>query len=928
MKQLIFSVSLQLFALLGLAQSHVSGLIQEEGDHIALIGAHVTLQQPSTNLNRATISDSTGRFLFEQVPAGEYQLTITYVGYQDFHTSFTVSDVDLNLGLLSLKEGVELSEIEVVEQVLPVQQRGDTTVLKAEAYKTLPDASAEALIEKMPTVVVDNGKVQAQGEDVKQVLVDGKPFFGNDPTAALRNLPAEIIDKIEIFDRQSEQSQFTGFEDGETSKTINIITKKDMRNGQFGKLYAGYGYEDRYEAGGNVNFFNGDQRISLIAMSNNINQQNFSSEDLLGVVGESGNRRRGRGPGGGGNRGGGGGSASDFLVGQQAGISQTHAAGINFSDQWGKQVEVHASYFFNRSDNTSEQLVNQPFFSTEGNEERYIEEGLTQSTNVNHRFSAELDYTINERNSLDWQPRLSLQTNNGLESVLGQTNLANTSLSQSDNRFSADLSTLNFSNDLTWKHNFEKRRRTFSIRLTSGLAPKMGSNSLFSENRFQDSISLTTFLDQQSTLDLNSWNASANLNYTEPMGKKGMLMLSYRSSFQQEESAKETFDFNEATAEYDLFNQELSNIFSNDYWTQSVGAGYTFRSGDWRLMARANVQYASLLNEQEAPFANSYENTFLNVLPMVMLRYSKSRTENLRLFYRSNTQLPAISQLQNVLDNSNPLQWKLGNPELAQSFGHSLFARYTKTNTEKSTIFFALLGGTYTNDYVASSTYLAGSDHPIFAEYAVQPGAQLSLPVNLDGQWSTRALLTYGFPVAPIKSNLNIDLSGNFSRTPGLVNEVLNNANSTNTGLGLTLSSNISERIDFTLSSRSSYNTVRNNLQTSTSTHFFNQNSRLKLDWIIAKGFVFRTQLTHQFFDGFGDAFTQNYLLWNMSIGKKLLKNDRAEISLSVFDLLNQNTDLERNVTETFIQDVQTNVLQRYVLLSFRYDVRNFGKEG
>ncbi|MBY5958623.1 TonB-dependent receptor family protein [Membranicola marinus] len=907
------------------------GLISDENQE-PLVAANVVVVHTNTAKVHTATTDIDGGFRMDDLPKGAYLVEVTYVGFQKLVRQIEVDAASVDLGILRMKPGVELDELTIEGEVVPVQLRGDTSVYDAAAYKTLPDANAEDLIAKMPTVVLQDGKVQTQGEDVKKVLVDGKPFFGNDPTAALRNLPSEVIDKIEIFDQQSEQANFTGFEDGETSKTINIVTKASMRNGQFGKIQGGYGYEDKYQAGGNLNIFNGDQRISLIGMSNNVNQQNFSTEDLLGVVGSSGNSRGGRGgrgsgggPGGGGRgRGGSGSSTSDFMVGQQGGITNTTAAGINFSDQWGDKTEVTASYFFNKGDNTTKQLLSQQFFGEQGNNEMYSEDNLSQSTNYNHRFSAKVDYTINENNSLNWRPGISLQTNKGIQSVFGQTMQAQDLLSQSDYDFTADLSALNFNNDLTWKHKFNKPRRTFSVRINSGYAPRKGSSYLYSENIFQDNIGIPSILDQYASLDNSSWNASANLQFTEPIGEKAMLMMNYRSSYQQEESHKETYDMDEGSEEYDLFNPDLSNVFSNDYVTQSLGTGYNYRSGDFSMMSRAGLQYANLLNEQRVPMVNTYENSYWNVLPMAMLRYKFSRSENLRLMYRTSTQLPSIDQLQNVLNNSNPLQLTVGNPDLNQSYNHSLFARYTKTNTEKSSVFFAMVGGSLTNDYIANSTFLAADQHPILDQYDVEKGAQLTLPVNLDGQWNIRSFLTYGFPLRPLQSNLNIDLTGGFIRSPGLVNEELNYSDNTNVGIGLTLGSNFSERVDFTLSSRSNFNTVQNTLQEALSTDYFNQSTRLKFDWVLGNGIVFRTDATHQFYSGLDDSFDQNYLLWNMSIGKKLFKNDRGEISLGVFDLLNQNNSLTRQVTETFIEDVQTNVLQQYLMLSFKMDIRHF----
>lgn len=920
-KKIIIGIFLQLVAILGFAQSAtVSGIIMDAKENIPLIGTHIFLK--NAGVDQQAISDYEGKFQFENVPKGNYQLGITYIGYQAFSKVVQVNEGAINLGNLFMQEGIDLQEIQVVEKVLPVIQLEDTTQFNANAYKTLADADASDLIEKMPTVVVDNGKIQAQGEDVKKVLVDGKPFFGNDPTAALKNLPAEVIDKIQIYDEQSDQAQFTGFDDGETSKTINIITKPNMRSGQFGKIYAGYGYEDKYQAGGNLNIFNGDQRISIIGLSNNINQQNFSTEDLLGVVGSSGTGRRGGGGGKGGGpagRGGGqsGASTSDFLVSQQGGITASDAFGINFSDKWGDKLDVSASYFFNQSDNTTEQILSQQYFDAEGLTDLYSEESLAQSTNLNHRFTGVFDYKINENNSIIWRPNASWQGNNGQESVFGQTLLNSNILNQTESDFLADLSTLNLNNSLLWRHKFPKEGRTLSVDLTSGYAPKEGESYLLSDNLFEAE---TTRLDQFSSLDNNKWSLASNIQYTEPINEKSQLMLNYKASYQQEESTKETFDFEEATQGYNLFNEDLSNVFSNDYLSQSLGGGYRYKSGNWRLMTRANVQWAELLTEQSLPYQATTENDFLNVLPMAMLSYRPSRAENFRLMYRTSTELPSIDQLQNVVDNSNPLQLSAGNPNLLQAYQHSLMGRYSKTNTEKSSVFFAMLSGSLTNNYMANSTYFSAADY----DPTLEENVQISIPVNLDGYYNLRSFVTYGFPVTPIKSNLNIDFTANHTHTPGLINEEMNYANNSNTGIGLTLSSNISERVDFTISSRSNFNFVENTLQSASNSNYLNQKTKLKFGWVLGDGFVFRTDVTHDYYDGLAEDFDQNYVLWNLSVGKKIFKNDRGEISLTVFDLLNQNNALSRNITEVYTEDIQTNVLQQYAMLSFKYDLRHF----
>ncbi|WP_367391731.1 outer membrane beta-barrel protein [Lewinella sp. LCG006] len=929
MKPILFALLSLFVTTIATAQNFpVEGRITDAANGGVLPGAHVVLVGENNSNTLATITNERGVFRFDAVSKGAYQLSVSFIGFQEIRREIIVNDRALDLGVLSLQEGVELEEIQVTEKVLPVIQMGDTTQFNADAYKILPDASAEDLIEKMPTVNLEGGKIQAQGEDVKQVLVDGKPFFGSDPAAALHNLPAEVIDKIQIFDQQSDQAQFTGFDDGEVSKTINIITKTEMRNGTFGKVYAGYGYEDKYQAGGNINFFSGDQRISLLGLSNNINQQNFSSEDLLGVVSSSGGSRGGGRRGGGRGRGrdGNSGNANDFLVAQQGGITSANAFGVNFSDKWGEKIELSASYFFNTSMNNATQLTRQQFFDTEGINEFYTEESRATSTNTNHRFAGRLNYDVNPQNSIIWQPKLSWQSNNGVETLLGQTLLNDNLLSQTDLDFNADLAAMNWSNSLLWRHKFAKRGRTFSVNVNAGYAPKEGENFLFSENIFTTPSPDSTSLQQQSTLDLNSWNMAANFQYTEPLGKNSMLTFNYRTSYQQEESDKETRDFDEATQDYDLLNTGLSNLYSNDYYTQQLGGGYNFRQGDLSITTRANVQQANLIGEQVFPFENSSERTFLNVLPLLRLRYQFSKTENFNLSYRASTQLPSTDQLQEVIDNSNPLQLTIGNANLVQAYQHSMNARYSKTNTEKSSVLFVLLRGGYTNNYLGKSTYLGTStnDFPVLVENNVAAGSQLTQTVNLDGYWNLRSLVTYGFPLAVIKSNINLDFSTDYVKTPGMVNEALNYSSNTSYGIGFTLSSNISEQVDFTVSSRSRYNVATNSLQTQSNNNYLNQSTRLKLAWILGNGLVFRTDLTHQFYQGLADDFDQNYLLWNMSIGKKIFESQRGEISLSVFDLLKQNNSLSRTITETYTQDLQTNVLQQYFMLNFKYDLRQF----
>ena len=915
-----------LFPILTTAQTYsVRGTIIDQEKQITLPGAHIKLSSMA-QADKTTVSDERGNFTLKGLPNGDYQLIVSFLGFEDYTKNLSIDSQDIFLSKLTLiSTATELEEVEVIEKTPPAVQLGDTTQFNSNAYKTNPDATAEDLIKKMPGIEVENGKVQAQGEEVKEVLVDGRPFFGKDPSAALRNLPAEVIQSIQVFDQKSDQSQFTGFEDGETTKAINIVTRPNMRNGQFGNIYAGYGYEDKYQAGGTINFFNQDQRISLIAQSNNLNIQNFSSEDLLGVVGNSGGgRRRGRGRG---NQGGSN-SVNDFLVNQSGGISKTHAFGLNYNDKWGEKAEFNGSYFFNQSENIANTLLNRQYIDGASISQVYDETSLNKSNNTNHRMSGRINLKFNDQHSIIIRPNLSVQLNDGSAQTDAQTLDQGTSINATDNQYQSDLSGANLSNSLLWRYRMKKPRRTLSLNLQTTYKSDDGESLLYSLNDFliRGNLSSDT-LNQEAQLDVKGWTYQSNLSYTEPVGKSGMLSFTLGSSYQTDESDKEVFDFSENSQAFDLFNSNLSNVFSNKYLTQRAGISYNIRKGrKSNLMFRTTFQWAHLKNEQEFPLLANTKQNFYNLLPMAVYRHRISRQKNLRISYRSRTNLPSISQLQNVVDNSNPLQLAVGNPSLEQSNQHSLFLRYNATNPDKSTVFYLRFGGEYGFKYIANATYLANSDHPIFADPAIQEGAQVSQPVNLDGYLSLRSFVTYGFPLNFLKSNLNSTFSLSHTRTPGLINDELNYSNNTATGIRWVLSSNISKNLDFTISSKSNINFLTYSLQGQENNNSFNQNSSINLTWIFWKGLVFRSNFSHQYYGGLSEEVDDNYLLWNMELGKKIFKNQRGELKLSVFDLLQQNTSINRITTDVYFEDQETDVLQRYFMLSFVYQLRHFGQ--
>ena len=894
----------------------ITGTLIDNETKEPLSGAHLQLLKLSDSTLTDHISDAFGKFSIERVKKGNYILEVSYIGFDNLKKELSVNG-DLELGSLALvSTTIQMEGVEVKGESIMAVQKGDTTQFNAAAFKTNPDATTQDLLKKIPGVRVENGQVQAQGEQVQEVLVNGKPFFGNDPRTALQNIPADVVDQVQIFDQQSEQAKFTGFSTGETSKTINIITRRNMNNGSFGRFYGGMGDQGVYKVGGNYNKFKGDTKISLLGMSNNINQQNFSSEDLSGVM---------AGSGGGGRRGSwrGGGAARDFLVGQQNGIITTHALGVNYNDKWGNKVDVSGSYFFNNTLNDAFVITNRQFIEeTSEINPVYAERSTTQSNNTNHRFNLRLDYKINDQTSILYTPRLSFQTNDGNNQIIGGTSIGNLFVNSSDYDFNADLNSMNFSNELLIRHKLKKEGRTLSLRITGGNNTNNGNSYLLSEVIGQ--IQSDT-LDQLSRLNSGAWNIGTDLSYTEPLGEKSMLQLSYRMNASFDDSDKKTFDYYVINNDYSDFNSYLSNVFTSDYIYHRFGSSYRLNGEKSNFNIELEGQIANLDNLQSFPLEDNIQRNFINILPSFSYRYNLSRTQNLRVFYRTSTNPPSLTQLQEVIDNSNPLRLTTGNPNLKQQYQHRLFTRYSNSNVEKSTFFFAFLSGSYTSNYIANNTYLARQDTLLTGSILLQQGGQLIKPINMEeASWNVRAYFTYGMPLRFIKSNINLTSSINYSQNPGIINERVNLANTVGITLGTSLNSNISEKVDFNIGTNLNINTVSNSVNSRLDNTYYIHTTNLGLNWIFGKGFVFRTDLFHNSYNGLEETFNQNYLLVNMGIGKKFLKDQRGELRLDIFDLLNQNTSISRNVTEVYLEDVQSAVLQQYFMLSFTFNLRKF----
>ncbi|MCH7398843.1 outer membrane beta-barrel protein [Belliella sp. DSM 107340] len=888
------------------------GKVIEGGTKLPMIGANVLVKTVTDSVLTSTVTDIDGNFEVSRPWIPDVKVEISFLGFEKFSKQMGRAD-GLDLGIIALNEDSKLlGEVVIEGQIVVGEQKGDTTSFNAAAFKTRENADAEDLIRKLPGVTIQNGQIQARGENVQKVLVDGREFFGNDPFLAMRNLPADVVDRVEILDQRSDQARLTGFDDGNYARTINIVTRGDRRQGTFGRLYAGYGTDERYSAGGSLNFFNGDRRISLVGLFNNINQQNFSSEDLGGNTG-------------GGRPGGGRGGPANFGGGQDNGIITTNSMGLNYSDKLGEKMNVTGSYFYSNSRNNLSSFTNREIILSEENRQFYEENLINTVENGNHRANARIEYDINPKNALIITPSLNYTTSNAYTDRDALTmNAGLESLSSTRSISDNNSSGYNISNNIVYRYKFEKPGRTLSTTLFTALNKRDSYSELLAANRdFIRNISDTI---NQETFGLtDGFNYRVNMQLTEPISEKSLLTLSYQVSNNKSSADQQTFSL-VPEANLMVLDTALSNVFDNRFVVQRPSVGYRYNYKNWNINANLDYQYAEQDNESLFPLERVFNRSFSNLLPGLNLNYrnmAKGRTFRMR--YRTSTNEPSVNQLQNVIDNSNPLNLRVGNPNLGQSFNHNVFINLGKLNLEKSRTFFVFAFASLTENFIGSNTFVAQQDTLINGEVLLRPGGQLSRPENLSGQFNTRVFMTYGAPIKAIKSQFNMNTSAAFTRTPGIINGQRNQNDNIDLSQGLTLTSNISKDLDFTLSTTGTYTIVNSSLQNNLNNNYYIQNSNIRLYYSPNNGKLFVSNVVNNaLYKGLSAGLDQQVWLWNIEAGYRFLKDNKGEFKVTVFDLLGQNNAISRTINDISITDTFTRVLTRYALFSFTYNIGSF----
>ncbi len=895
----------------GISQSvgTIKGKLADSTNKQSLKDASVTvLDARDSTMEVFGLSKADGSFNLTNIPFGKFIVQIKFQGYDPVNknVTFAAGSTTIDMGTIYLKTAAnELAGVTVSASVM--RMKNDTIEVSASSFKTKPNAVAEDLLRKIPGMEVGkDGTIKSQGETVQRVLVNGKRFFGDDPKMATKNLPPDVIDKIQVFDDQSDQSKFTGFDDGNRVKTINITTKKDMRKGTFGKAVLGAGSkindEIRLDNSFNLNVVNGDKQWNFIGQANNINKQNFQQQNIGG--------------GRGGNGGGGGGFGG--AAGGSTGITDVLAGGFNYRDVWGKNIDAYGSYFYNRPKVFVDQsTITETILGDSTNMAKSFSK--SNSRNENHRFTFNIENRLDSNNSLIFRPNIAFQNSNP-DNVSTSTTTrtpGNVLINSVDSRSSSYNSGYNINgSNLSLRHKFAKKGRTISLEVGLSASENNGDGNLYSLNKYSSKPSDT--LNQHYIDSAKSLTLSPTLSYTEPIGRNQMLELRYAYQYQDNTSINKTYQFDNISQKFATFDSLFSNSYKYTSNSSTANLSWRIQQTKFNMSVGAGVQFLDI-NSLNTTKNVLVARNFVNFTPSVNFTYNFTRTKSLRLFYNGRSGLPSASQLQPVVTTSDKINFQVGNPNLSPQFTNSLRVLYTSFDPFTQRIIFATINATATQNDIQSSIV----QDP-------KTGGRTTTYVNLNGTYNVSGYFSYGFPIKSPKSNLTLQTNLNYNQSQSLFSAtptaapVSNYTKSSVIGETIKWTTNLKKNFDMNLSTSYSLNPVRSTLSSNQNTDYTTWSTAADFTvysnngWIIASDFDLTT------YGNRPSGYNTSVFLITPSIAKQFLKNKAGEIRLSCFDVLKQNVAISSSASNGQFITSSSNNLTRYFMLTFTYNLRSF----
>jgi hypothetical protein len=853
----------------------------------------VYLSADSSLVNYALTSRK-GEFTIADIPLNtNCTMVITNRGYDVFSRSIFLAPDRKELLLdtiLLVKSYNELKAVTVTALRPPVSVKPDTLEFNVSAFKTLPNAMIEDLLKQLPGVEVDkDGNITINGKKVSKLMVEGREFFGGDPKIAIKNLPKDIIDKLQVVDNKSREARFNKTTDGNEELAINLTLRKEVQKGWFGRLSAGYGTSERYEGAGMINFFNGSKQFSVIANTNNTNRGNISGGDF-----NISNSR-------------------STLDGGGGGLTRATSGGLNFSDNIGRQIKLTGSYFYNSShtDNLSKlqrknTLPDTSFY--------YNADNNNVNDYLNHRFSLNASYTIDTLTEFNVNSYVNTNQNDAVNSKQAvSSGLTGQVINTSENSYATKGNGANISTELFLSHRFRKQGRGITLGLNynynnqRSVSDNIGQNDFY-KNGIPDSIDL---VNQRSDLKNNGKMMTFTATYAEPLNKYLNAIFRYNYSSNNNISDKITNRFNAVTGKYDLEDTAFTNSFENTNTAHTPDVSLSFNKNKYRASVGSGLQFLRQENFSVTA-GTSLQQEYVNITPSANLGYNFSKTGNVSIFYNGRNQQPSIQQLQPVPDNSNPLYVQLGNPDLKPSFFHNVNVQVRESK-----------GNSY---WFTGLTFNTTQNQIIYQTWFDDVGKQLSQPVNVNGNFGMSGNLQYSqtWKKRDVLLRMNLGSNGYYNRNNTFSNKVNISSNaysfSQSVGLNFTYKQQLSIMPTFNIR----YNKTHYSTESVQDAEFNTKTFSLSAFWNQPKWLILENNLQYTYNSQIAPGFNKSVTMWSAAVNCLLFKKQQGMLRLAVYDILKQNAGVSRSITQLYIEDRQTQVLQQYFLLSFIYNLRKF----
>ena len=866
----------------------------------------VLLEAADSSLVSYGVTNTQGAFRIRRVREGSYKMQVSFVGFQPYDQDLAVNGEGINVGQIVLNPAVsQLDALVVTDDHIPLVVKQDTIEYNAGAFQVRPNASVEDLLKRLPGVDVGrDGTIRAQGETVEQVLVDGKEFFGNDTRIATQNLPADAVDKVQVYDKQSDMAEFSGIDDGEETRTINLALKEDSKQGYFGNATGGYGndeHEGRYTGKASVNRFSSTSQLSFLGNLNNVNEQGFSVSDYLSFSGGGqGGRMMGEVP---------------LNEGVSDGFSVTSAGGINYNSDFSAKTSLQSSYFFSRIDNDRARTLSQQQLINASQTSSSFQATNQNSLSQNHRLTLNLDHTLDK--SQDLRLRANLQsTESGLDALSSRdiSDVENRPINNNNTLYASNAKEYGGGASVTYRKRLAEKGRTLVAEGRVGLNDGSMKGDLETMNAFFDPLgdvmTYEEFAQYQAQFNSTITNRQ-RLSWTEPLGSRKYVQLHGERREVREEQGKTILDVDEGI---EMLNETLGNSLDQAYTYYESGIKARFNRDGGIFSVGVDVQSAQLKGTTQN-LDESLKRRFVNLLPSAMFTHAFSAGKNVDLRYQTATREPSMYELQPFVDNSDPLTVYTGNPKLKPEYRHIGTAHLMMFDQFSFTSLFGFFQAQYTTDKISLARTI---DEQLRQSVTTR---------NVAHDWMTRASVHFGTPLRSIGAKVNLVSETMYNRGIEWINDLENKTTILRQSIDLSFENRHKDLFDILIGARYTFNHNRYSLNPGLGRDYINRTFYTEWTYFAGNAWQFTTGFDYRLYADEVSGSAQKIPLWRVELSRMVM-GERAEIQLVGLDLLNRNVAVNYSNTSSYIQEERIASLGRYVMLKFIYNLQGISRDG